>query len=104
MPNIAALAWYSLIALKPAKQESALFWLIVAVPPFLIYAMRVAFPDVSFDEHNYHLLSAERGLRGLPFTSADFFPAPGQIQFRAARTWPIHARNRHGPGTCRLVW
>ena len=57
MPNIAALAWYSLIALKPAKQESAPFWLIVAVPPFLIYAMRVAFPDDSFDEHNYHLLT-----------------------------------------------
>jgi hypothetical protein len=76
---IAALVWYFLIAPKPAKQESTPFWLIVALPLFLIYAMRVAFPDGSFDQLNYHLLSAERGLRGLPFTNADFFPAPFQL-------------------------
>lgn len=76
---IAALVWLCLIARQPAKQESLRFWLIVALPLFLIYAMRVAFPDGSFDQLNYHLLSAERGLRGLPFSSADFFPAPFQL-------------------------
>ena len=77
---IAALVWYFfVISQKPAKQENTRFWIIVGLPLFLIYAMRVAFPDGSFDQLNYHLLSAERGLRGLPFTPADFFPAPFQF-------------------------
>lgn len=80
--SLTAIAWYLLNTRQPAKQESAPFLVIVALPLFVIYAMRVAFPDASFDQLNYHLLSAERGLRGLPFTSADFFPA--QFQFNPA--------------------
>lgn len=76
---LAVLGWYFLRGRQPTTQKSAPFWLIVALPLFVIYAMRVAFPDGSFDQLNYHLLSAERGLRGLPFTSADFFPAPFQF-------------------------
>jgi hypothetical protein len=51
------------------------FWLVVALPLFLIYAMRAAFPDTSFDVLDYRLINSERALRGLPFTGADFFPA-----------------------------
>ena len=51
------------------------FWLVVALPLFLIYAMRAAFPDTSFDVLDYRLINSERALRGLPFTGSDFFPA-----------------------------
>jgi hypothetical protein len=51
------------------------FWLVVALPLFLIYAMRAGFPDTSFDVLDYRLMNSERALRGLPFTGADFFPA-----------------------------
>ncbi|HUS10690.1 MAG TPA: hypothetical protein VMZ30_09515, partial [Pyrinomonadaceae bacterium] len=50
------------------------FWLVVALPLFVIYALRVAFPDTSFDVLDYRLINSERALRGLPFTGADFFP------------------------------
>ncbi|MGI8838310.1 MAG: hypothetical protein ACR2H4_16975 [Pyrinomonadaceae bacterium] len=50
-------------------------WLVVALPLFLIYAMRAAFPDTSFDVLDYRLINSERALRGLPFTGADFFPS-----------------------------
>ncbi|HEU4511264.1 MAG TPA: hypothetical protein VFR78_23755 [Pyrinomonadaceae bacterium] len=75
--------WYFFLTTKPTgPAKSKLFWPIVALPLFIIYAMRVAFPDGSFDQLNYHLLSGERALRGVPFTAADFFPAP--IQFNPA--------------------
>jgi hypothetical protein len=77
---LSVLVWYLLLTTKRIEKErSKLFWLIVALPLLLVYAMRVAFPDGSFDQLNYHLLSAERGLRGVPFTAADFFPAPFQF-------------------------
>jgi hypothetical protein len=50
------------------------FWLVVALPLFVIYALRAAFPDTSFDVLDYRLINSERALRGLPFTGADFFP------------------------------
>lgn len=77
---ISAVVWYLLLTTKRiSTKKPKIFWAVVALPLFLIYAMRVAFPDGSFDQLNYHLLSAERGLRGLPFTPADFFPAPFQF-------------------------
>lgn len=51
------------------------FWLIVAPPLLLIFAMRAALPDTSFDVLNYRLVNAERGLGGWPFRAGDFFPA-----------------------------
>jgi len=51
------------------------FWLIVPIPLLLIFAMRAAFPDTSFDVLNYRLVNAERGLRGWPVRTGDFFPA-----------------------------
>ena len=80
---VALPVWYFFLTTKPiGPDKSKRFWPIVALPLFIIYAMRVAFPDGSFDQLNYHLLSAERALRGVPFTAADFFPAP--IQFNPA--------------------
>ncbi len=72
---IAAAAWYYLRKESFNVEKFKSFWLIVALPLFVIYAMRVAFPDTCYDQLNYHLLSGERALRGVPFTSADFFPA-----------------------------
>ena len=51
------------------------FWLVVALPLFLIYGMRAAFPDTTFDVLDYRLINGERALRGWPFSGADFFPA-----------------------------
>lgn len=50
------------------------FYLIVTLPLFVIYAIRFVYPDVSFDVLNYHIISAERALRGYPAGPADFFP------------------------------
>jgi hypothetical protein len=52
------------------------FWLIAALPLVLIYAMRVLFPDTSFDVLNYRLLHAERSLVGFLYLPGDFFPTP----------------------------
>lgn len=60
----------------PLRDESLSYWfyLIVALPLFVIYVMRIAFPDVSFDVLNYHMIAAERSLRGFPFGAHDFLP------------------------------
>jgi hypothetical protein len=50
------------------------FWPIVALPLFLIFAMRAAFPDTSFDVMDYRLINSERALHGLPHIAGDFFP------------------------------
>lgn len=55
------------------------FYLVVALPLILIYAMRVPFPDFSFDVTNYHLVHAERALSGWPFMKGDFFPTIIQL-------------------------
>jgi hypothetical protein len=59
------------------------FYLIVALPLFVIYASRVVFPDISFDVLNYHLLEGERSLRGWPSGPSDFFlllnPLPDMV-------------------------
>jgi hypothetical protein len=55
------------------------FYLVVALPLFLIFALRLPFPDFSFDVTNYHLVHAERALRGWPFMKGDFFPTIIQL-------------------------
>ena len=55
------------------------FYLLVALPLFLVYAARLPFPDFSFDVTNYHLVHAERALRGWPFMKGDFFPTIIQL-------------------------
>jgi len=52
------------------------FWLIVVVPLVFVYAMRVVFPDVSFDVLNYRIFHAERSMSGLLFRPDEFFPTP----------------------------
>lgn len=70
------IALYFYVATKPPIQVRTpkQFWLVVGMPLLIIYGMRVAFPDVSFDVLNYHILHGERGLRGPIFLSGDFFP------------------------------
>jgi len=74
----ASAACYFYVRTKPFASERAgrEFWLVVGLPLFFVYAFRVPFPDVSFDVLNYHLLHAERSLRGALFAHGDFFPAP----------------------------
>jgi hypothetical protein len=71
---------------EPAKKnhnDSSLptwAWLLVYCAPLvIIYFLRAPFPDNNFDVLNYHLEHMERGLRGLPFISGDFFPTGIQI-------------------------
>ncbi len=80
---LSLLVWYFHLTTKRREPDAdripPVFWPVVALPLFVVYAMRVAFPDGSFDQLNYHLLSSVRALRGLPFMSGDFFPAPFQL-------------------------
>lgn len=55
------------------------FLLIVALPLLLIFALRLPFPDLNFDQMNYHLVNTERALKGWPFQSGDFFPGVLQV-------------------------
>lgn len=74
-----ALSAAGALALVALKDEEAgarprRFWLAVGLPLLLVYAMRAALPDTSFDVLNYRLVGAERALRGWPFLDGDFFP------------------------------
>ena len=73
---VSAVLWYAFVALKetPKETTSWQFWLVVALPLLLIYLLRVAFPDVSFDVLNYHVFHSERALHGWLFIPGDFFP------------------------------
>src|SRR5437868_2608528 len=73
---VSAVLWYAFVALKatPKEKLSWQFWLAVALPLLLIYLLRVAFPDVSFDVLNYHVFHSERALHGWLFIPGDFFP------------------------------
>ena len=71
-------AWCALVAFseKSAGTLPWQFWVVVTLPLLLIFLMRVAFPDISFDVLNYHILHSERALRGSLFLPGDFFPTP----------------------------
>src|SRR5206468_8989566 len=55
------------------------FWLVVALPLLVLFLLNVPRPDDCFDVLNYHLLNAERALRGWPFIAGDFFPTIIQV-------------------------
>ncbi len=50
------------------------FWLVVALPVLLLWAVRAPLPDIGYDVLNYHLMHGERALRGPLFPPGDFFP------------------------------
>jgi len=68
--------WFGYLFGKESSDERLphSFWLIVALPLAIVYLLRVAFPDISYDVLNYRLVHAERGLRGFLFIPGDFFP------------------------------
>ena len=74
---VSVLVWFVHLRTKEHSTESTpfQFWLVVALPLFVIYAMRAAFPDTSFDVLDYRLISSERALRGFPLMAGDFFPS-----------------------------
>jgi hypothetical protein len=74
---VSLVAWYVFNAFHEASEKLPWqFWLIVALPLLLIFLLRVAFPDISFDVLNYHIFHSERALRGSLFIPGDFFPTP----------------------------
>src|ERR1043166_1651400 len=73
---VTACLWAVYVSIKEAASEklSRWFWLVVALPLLLVYSIRFAFPDISFDVLNYHIFNSERALRGPLFLTQDFFP------------------------------
>src|SRR2546421_4914802 len=73
---VSAMIWcvYASIRETASEELSRSFWLFVALPLGLIYSLRIAFPDISFDVLNYHIFNSERALRGPLFIPGDFFP------------------------------
>ncbi len=72
----ASAAWLLHLRFKPPAEERTprVFWLVVALPLFFVFTLRVAFPDLSFDVLNHRLIQGERALRGSQLLPADFFP------------------------------
>jgi hypothetical protein len=64
---------------KQACNRSWRFWLFLGLPLLFIYALNLPVPDTTFDVLNYHLVNAERALRGWPFIAGDFFPTIIQL-------------------------
>lgn len=73
---LAAVAWIMHVRVKDAVEEKTprIFWLIVALPLLLVFALKFALPDISLDVLNHRLIQGERGLRGPLFMPGDFFP------------------------------
>ena len=73
---LAAVVWTMHLRMKEAVEEKTprMFWLIVALPLLLIFALKFALPDISVDVLNHRLIQSERGLRGPLFMPGDFFP------------------------------
>lgn len=73
---LSALLWAVHLRVKEETEEITprAFWLIVALPLLLIYALKIAFPDISVDILNHRLIQGERGLQGPLFMPGDFFP------------------------------
>jgi hypothetical protein len=66
------------VLIREADRSASLpFWIVFAVPLFLSYLLRVAFPDLSFDVLNHRLFQQVRALDGFLDRPGDFFPTPG---------------------------
>jgi riboflavin transporter FmnP len=68
--------YFSSKEVSKSNESSLPLWLIAVLPLVFVYAMRVVFPDTSFDVMNYRLLHAERSLVGFLYLPGDFFPTP----------------------------
>jgi len=73
---IVASFFYATRRPSPTERPLLPFWLIVALPLCVIYAMRAVLPDVSYDVLNYRIFHGERALTGFLFRPGDFFPTP----------------------------
>jgi hypothetical protein len=73
---VVAYLYFSSQEISESNKPAFPFWLIAVLPLVLIYAMRVIYPDTSFDVLNYRLLHAERSLLGFLYLPGDFFPTP----------------------------
>jgi hypothetical protein len=69
-------AWSVYLYFKPEPHGRTPwnFWIGVALPLIVIYALRAPVPDLSFDVLNHRLIQGERALRGPQFLPGDFFP------------------------------
>jgi len=68
--------------LRPGEKDvrrRGLMLLVFAAPLVAVFLARAVFPDQNYDVLNYHLANMERGLRGWPFISGDFFPTTVQF-------------------------
>jgi hypothetical protein len=75
---LTAPGWYFYVSTKQfsGTKYGRTFWILVGIPLLAGYLQHAAFPDRSYDVLNYHLLHAERSLRGPLFTTGDYFPSP----------------------------
>src|SRR5438034_683425 len=66
--------------LLPGERLSYSFYLIVAFPLFVIFAIRFVFPDVSWDVLHYHIIAAETSLsRPLALIDSPLNPLPNMV-------------------------
>ncbi len=70
----ALLGFLRLRARRPRPSLPAAFWLGTAAPLGVFWALHIPYPDIGWDNLNYHLLHGERALRGLLAIPGDFFP------------------------------
>ncbi|MFI5119650.1 MAG: hypothetical protein ACHQM4_04515 [Thermoanaerobaculia bacterium] len=70
----ALLGFLRLRTRRPRPPLPAAFWLGIAAPLGVFWAMHVPYPDVGWDNLDYHILHGERALRGLLAIPGDFYP------------------------------
>ena len=60
--TLAAVVWTMHLRIKGVVEEKTprMFWLIVALPLLLIFALKFALPDISFDVLNHRLIQSEK--------------------------------------------
>ncbi|HQP88965.1 MAG TPA: hypothetical protein PLL76_22140 [Thermoanaerobaculia bacterium] len=51
-----------------------LFWLVVALPILVLWALRAPLPDLGYDTLNYHLMHGQKAWLGPLFPPGDFYP------------------------------
>jgi hypothetical protein len=73
--GVAALAGFLRLRARRARPPlPAAFWLGTAAPLGLFWVLHLPYPDVGFDNLNYHILHGERAVRGLLAIPGDFYP------------------------------